>query len=260
MSSKLKEETMFETIIIRFSRHISFLTIAFFLLLWLPGQDALCKPQARNRGTVVIDPGHGGSDRGAVGPDGTYEKNMSLRLAMALKAGLENRYRVVLTRSGDYRTALSKRVELANSEQAVLFVSIHAGGGFARGGNILNVFYYEDKQFASLQADGSSAVSAAPAVPVQEEWRCSQQDYASKSRVLASRVSLAVKAGQVYDSVAVWGMPMELLSGAGMPAILVEAGNLANPVDEKQLNDPLFLEKLARAVVAGIDGFLKRDE
>ena len=199
MSSKLKEETMFKSIILRFNRQIVFLSAAFFILASLPGENAFCKPHAGIRGTVVIDPGHGGSDRGAVGPDGAYEKNMSLKLAMALKSRLDYRYRVVLTRSGDYSTTLSKRVELANSEKATLFISIHAGGGFARSGNTLNVFYYNDSRFAAFPEAEPKTVSMDSTGPTHGEWRSSQYDYASKSRVLASRVSLAVKTGQVYD-------------------------------------------------------------
>lgn len=260
MSSKLKEETMSDLILSRCNRFVILLAALFGFTSFFGGGSAWCKPRQWDRVAVVIDPGHGGGDRGAVGPDGSVEKNIALNLALALQSGFKEKYRVRLTRRGDYATALCRRAELANHEKAAVFISIHAGGSFARNGRAMNIFYYGgepvsgDAPFPGL---GETAPSA-PSGPVSDEWGFAQYKHASRSRVLASAVRESLHARKVCGKVSVGGAPLMVLSGADMPAILIEAGNLANPVDGKRLNDPLFLHELARGIVSGIDSFLKK--
>src|SRR5215831_8230604 len=89
---------------------------------------AMNAPPPRPRPFVMLDPGHGGKDPGAIGVSGTYEKHVALAAALELKRQLESgrRYRVELTRAGDQFIPLEERVAIAQHRGAALFVSMHA--------------------------------------------------------------------------------------------------------------------------------------
>ena len=76
---------------------------------------------------VVLDPGHGGHDTGAEGPDNSQEKNVTLKMATALATELKKEYKIEFTRTGDYGLDIPGRTNMANHMQADLFISIHTG-------------------------------------------------------------------------------------------------------------------------------------
>ena len=84
--------------------------------------DAKTSPFDKFKKTIVLDPGHGGRDSGAKGPDGSLEKTVSLSLAQLIKDQLEKRYKVVLTRTEDYWLDIPGRTDVANHLEADLFV------------------------------------------------------------------------------------------------------------------------------------------
>ena len=91
--------------------------------------------------TIVLDPGHGGYDKGAQGPDGTFEKNVTMEFARVLAAKLEKTYKVVLTRTDDYLVDSLKRTAMANHLHADLFISIHTGGSFLHHARGISFYY-----------------------------------------------------------------------------------------------------------------------
>ncbi len=102
---------------------------------------------------VVIDPGHGGNDTGAEGPDGTQEKMVALNLARLIADQLKTGCRVVLTRSDDYRLDISGRTAVANQSRADIFISLHTGGSFSRSISASTVYYYRQFIGSALIAE-----------------------------------------------------------------------------------------------------------
>ena len=121
------------------------------------------RPEARHKPLVMLDPGHGGKDPGAIGVSGTYEKHIALAAALELKSLLERggRYRVALTRARDEFIPLDQRVEIAQHLGASLFVSMHADAlpsHVVRGASVYTLSSSaSDEQTAVLAARENSA-------------------------------------------------------------------------------------------------------
>ena len=108
---------------------------------------------------IVIDPGHGGYDNGAQGPDETFEKNVSLTLARILAEELGNTYRVILTRTDDYWLDIPARTATANHVAADLFISIHTGGSYLHKASAMTLYYFKEVSGTTLsfETDPSTA-------------------------------------------------------------------------------------------------------
>lgn len=219
--------------------------------------------------TIVIDPGHGGSDTGAVGSKGIEEKTITLLLAQALRSRLEERLpvRVVLTRTDDAELPLDTRTALANQQKADLFISLHINsvhGPSARGA---------ETYFSSLQAsDARAAQSAAtenlagsdPAPSMGSEdgdplydlqlilWDLAQSHYLAESQRLATLVQEELNEALGLKDRGVKQAPFRVLLGAAMPAVLVECGFISNPEEEERLLDPAYRADLVDSLVRAV--------
>lgn len=206
--------------------------------------------------TIVLDPGHGGYDAGAGGPGGLKEKEVSLSLARAIKKRLPDHYTVVLTRTDDYLVDIEERTAIANHHNADLFVSIHVGGSFRHRASGLGTFYWSGEKsrgagYAGIATEAWDTEAESP------DWERIQQGYLLKSRTLATHVHKElIERLNIHDR-GCKGAPVYALAGANMPAILVEIGYITNPVEEKNLDNPSFLELIARGVSKGIIDFLQ---
>ncbi len=216
--------------------------------------------------TIVIDPGHGGADRGARGREGTEEKAIALRLAYRLKAALEGGLgvRVLLTRDGDRDVRIDERTSLANNNKADLFISLHANAAVSPLPAGAQVF--------TLAAEGYAAEtpgSAAPAVALPVfgggtrsieiiPWDTAQMRWIGDSERLAGLVHQELSTRVPMHPRALATAPLRVLIGANMPAVLVEAGFLSNADQEKTLAADAMhaqiVEALVRAIVAFRDG------
>lgn len=170
---------------------------------------------------VVLDPGHGGLDPGAVAEDGIYEKTLNLRLARQVKnfleaAGIE----VVLTRSTDGACpALIERAVIANEKSADLFVSLHANSDLHPSCEGIELYYYP----GSCQGEAIARIT---------------------KRVIDDKGTLA--------SCRVKPSSYLVLEKTAMPAVLVEAGYLSNATERMRLLDAFYRRQLAQAVAEGI--------
>lgn len=217
--------------------------------------------------TIVIDPGHGGAEVGAIGPSGTQEKDLSLALARALKTRLESRLpvKVVLTRTGDSHVPLDTRTAVANQNKADLFLSIHlnsAAGASARGA---------ETYFLSLQASDARAAQAAEAenqaaLPGDETadplydlhlilWDLAQSHHLAESQAIARLIQEELNGALGLRDRGVKQAPFRVLMGAAMPAVLVELGFLSNPEEEERLLDPSYRSELVGALVRAISRY-----
>jgi N-acetylmuramoyl-L-alanine amidase len=232
----------------------------------LPAAEPGVPPPANGQlRTIVLDPGHGGVETGAIGKAGTQEKELTLQLAVALKKRLEASLpaRVVLTRSADEQLPLPRRTAIANENRADLFVSIHLNS--SRGGNPTGAETY----FLSLTAsDRSAAESAARENPSgatetsEEEaaldlilWDLAQSQHLAESQRFATLVQEELNQALGLKDRGVKQAPFAVLIGATMPAVLVELGFLSNPEEEAKLKQPAYQEQLAAAVARAIERY-----
>ena len=194
--------------------------------------------------TVVIDPGHGGDDEGAKSAGGTREKDLALQMARRLKAAIESRMglRVLLTREGDDNVPIDRRTALANNNKADLFISLHANASFksdVRGAQVLalNSTDYVAEPGADtspglpvpMVGGGTRMIKAVP-------WDLAQLPVAERSSSIAAvLVRHLTERGVLLYTRPAAQLPLRVLVGANMPAVLLEMGFLTNAGDEKAL-------------------------
>lgn len=231
------------------------------------------RPASERLITIAIDPGHGGEDPGARGRSGTLEKNVTLSIAQKLKERIETEpnMRAVLTRDGDFFIPLHMRVEKARRVRADLFVSIHADA------------------FVKPSANGSSvfALSERGATSVAARWLAKQENDAD----LIGGVNLGIKdpylkqtlldlsqTASINDSLKLGKAVLQEMGGinrlhknyveqAGfavlkapdIPSILIETAFISNPDEERKLRDPVYQNKMADAIFAGIKRYFSKN-
>ncbi len=205
---------------------------------------------------IVLDPGHGGQDTGARGPNGTFEKTVSLKLARIMADELGKTYKVVLTRTDDYGPEISDRTAVANNVKADLFISLHTGGSFLHEARGLTLYYYK-KKAGSYVHDETNRLDSDENSSTKIPWNTIQFRHQTTSRVLAQFVLNRLKEQGIFLESGLKGASLVVLEGADMPAIAIETGYITNPVNEKELLDPVILKKITRGIHNGIDDFFK---
>lgn len=238
-------------------RLISWVLKILIALVWVGGNTAHGLDFKAQQGVIVIDPGHGGNDTGGKGPDGAFEKTVGLNLARILAVELGKGYRVILTRTDDYGMEVSKRTSAANHASADVFISIHTGGSFLHQANGLSLYFYKEPSGFALAAapDGSKPQ---PDVDTQIPWDNLQARHKTTSSVLANLIRNRINQRALFLKSQVQGAPLMVLSGADMPAVLLEVGYISNPAEEKALLDINTLTDIAKGVRDGIDDFFEK--
>jgi N-acetylmuramoyl-L-alanine amidase len=217
---------------------------------------------------VMLDPGHGGKDPGAIGVSGTYEKQVALATALELKRQLEagGRYRVELTRTKDVFIPLDGRVERAQQRNAALFVSMHA--------DALSDHSVRGASVYTLAQTASDAQTAALARTENSADRFSDQPWQGASpevsQILASLVRQETRVGSVRIARNLVGsldqdLPMlqnpdrhagfVVLKAADIPSVLVEMGFMSNSQDEAALRRVDHRQRVAQAMHRAVDAF-----
>jgi len=226
--------------------------MAGFFLTGIAG-NAIAKQQLFEayRRVIVIDPGHGGDEPGAVGPDSASEKAVTLNLAQLLAAELQREYKVALTRSDDSTLDLDQRTALANHHQADLFISIHTGGSFVHHTSGMAIYHYQDFSEAPPphKPDKNTPIL----------WDRAQTRHLAKSRELAGLIGTRLGRLEAVEERRIQGAPLLLLQAANMPAVLIEIGYLTNPAEGKKLSDQRFLTDLAREIRRAIDEYFEQE-
>jgi N-acetylmuramoyl-L-alanine amidase len=217
--------------------------------------------------TVVIDPGHGGKETGAIGPSGAAEKDLTLAISQALATRLQQSLRVqaVLTRSEDLDLGLDERSALANQYRADLFVSVHlnstARPSGARGAEtyFLSLLASDEGAAAAAAAEnltGANAGEEAGELDLQLLlWDLAQSQHLAASQRLATMIQEELNGQLDLRDRGVKQAPFRVLMGAAMPAVLVELGFLSNPEEEKRLREPAYRAELVETLVRAIGRF-----
>jgi N-acetylmuramoyl-L-alanine amidase len=223
--------------------------------------------------TIVLDPGHGGEDPGAIGRGGSYEKHVTLKVAQLLKAKIDAQpnMRSVLTRDGDFFVPLQQRVGKARRVQADLFVSVHADAFIkptARGSSVF-----------VLSENGATSSAA--------RWLAKKENDADliggvnlgvKDPYLARTLLDLSQTATINDSLKLGGAVLGELGRIGtlhkaqveqagfavlkapdIPSILVETAFISNPEEEARLNDDAYQDQLAEAILRGIKRYFAKN-
>ncbi len=208
--------------------------------------------------TIVIDPGHGGSDEGARGGD-LVEKELTLRLARLLRSKLQAALpvRILLTRDEDADLPLDTRAALANQLKAELFVSLHLNSSFGNRATGAETYFLnlEASDERALQAaeDANRAGGGDPLTDLQLIlWDMAQSRHLTASQRLASLIQEELNETLGLRDRGVKQAPFRVLMGAAMPAVLVELGFLSNPAEVERLQDPVYQNELAEALTRAL--------
>jgi N-acetylmuramoyl-L-alanine amidase len=218
---------------------------------------------------VVIDPGHGGKDRGALGQRGLAEKDLVLDISARLGRRLEKGgLRVVMTREDDTFVALERRTSVANDARGDLFISIHANSASSaepRGTETYFVSLESSDRSAhevakrENEAFGSAAASIGhsdPLLALLGDMIVSE--HVNESSEFAKMVEHEFIDVDAKRSRGVKQAPFVVLMGVQMPASLIEIGFLSNPQDERSLRSASHRDALVDAMVRAVQDFGKR--
>jgi N-acetylmuramoyl-L-alanine amidase len=218
--------------------------------------------------TIVIDPGHGGRDPGAIGKNGTQEKDITLDVAIKLKERLAalNGFNVLLTRKTDRTLSLAERVDFAKANSADIFISIHVNSLPQKSVNLIETFYFGPPlSFHSLRlAEEENKVSNFTVGELKTIVKdigntLKRQESASLAASIQKRLFLNMKDqdAQIVNS-GVKMAPFVVLSQIDVPSVLVEIACLSKAEEESKLALSGYREKVASYIQKGIVAYLEK--
>ncbi len=229
----------------------------------LPGIKPAVEPSGIR--TIVIDPGHGGKEVGAVGPGGLMEKDVTLAVSRKLSAALQSTInaRVVLTRDDDSVVSLDQRTAIANQYKADLFLSIHMNAAVVKGAKGSETYFLSleaSDELAKRAAETENASNPTPKTGPSPDlklilWDLAQQEYLQESSRFAQDIQEEMNGATGVQNRGVKQAPFKVLVGATMPAALVEVGFITNPDEEAKLKSGAFQDTMVDALVRAIQRY-----
>ncbi len=236
-------------------------------------QTSQTKSNVNRLVTIVVDPGHGGEDPGAVGRGGSYEKHVTLSVAKRLKAKLDAdpNMRSVLTRDDDFFIPLSQRVSKARRLQADLFVSIHADAFVKPTARGSSVFVLSERGATSsaarwlAQRENDADLIGGVNLDVRDPYLAKTLLDLSQTATISDSLKVAravlTELGQVntLHKADVEQAGFAVLKAPDIPSILVETAFISNPEEEKRLNDDAYQDRIADAILRGIKRYFAKN-
>ncbi|MBS4082166.1 MAG: N-acetylmuramoyl-L-alanine amidase [Rhizobiales bacterium] len=239
-----------------------------------PAKTAALRPQVKPQGSdtrplIVIDPGHGGPDSGAQAKTGDEEKEVVLDVGKRLRDQLlkTNRYRVVMTRDDDYYVPLDERVAIARTNNAALFISIHAdslskGAGEASGATIYTLSERASDSDAQKLADKENDsdkfagyLARQPDDIANILFDLAQRNTKNHSALFARTLVGSIKGAARLHKSPLRSAGFVVLKSPDVPSVLLELGYLSSPDDLKQMTSETWREKVSATVVVAIEKF-----
>jgi N-acetylmuramoyl-L-alanine amidase len=222
---------------------------------------------------IVIDPGHGGHDPGAVGPNKLYEKDVVLDIALKLRKILSKdpNVEVFLTRDKDIFIPLEQRTAIANSKNADLFVSVHANASPRKAAKGIETYFlnWTNDEEANKVAARENQISLKKMKKINEErdileiikGSLDRDNKRDESLKLANYIQLSMvnSLNRDYSHIVDLGVKQAMfyvLFGARMSSVLVEVSFISNPLEEKLLSTGDYREGLARSIAGGITSYV----
>jgi len=242
-----------------------------------PAEKATGKPETRPEVarliTIVLDPGHGGEDPGAIGRGGSHEKNVTLSVARRLKEKIDAtpNMRSVLTRDGDYFIPLNQRVQKARRVQADLFVSVHADAFIKPTARGSSVFVLSENGASSSAArwladkENSADLVGGVNLGVRDPYLArtlldlSQTATINDSLKLGKDVLGELGRINTLHKAHVEQAGFAVLKAPDIPSILIETAFISNPEEEKRLNDEAYQDRMAEAILKGIRRYFAKN-
>ena len=234
----------------------------------LPAQTRAARP-AGGKKIVMLDPGHGGIDSGAVGEEGSEEKHIVLEIAHNVRQQLSQHQHIEvrLTRESDHFIPLAQRVEIAHQHGADLFMSIHADGFTSPAANGASVFALSNRGASSAMArylsEKENAADKVGGIKVQSDNPYLQQvlfdlvqtDTIKNSLTLGSHILQQIRPVHHLHSQHTEQAAFAVLKSPSIPSVLVETSFITNPAEERLLGTTAFRQKIAGAIADGIVSF-----
>ena len=221
--------------------------------------------------TIVIDPGHGGKDPGAIGYYGLKEKTVVLDIAKRVKKIMKKKtnYKVILTREKDIYLSLEERTAIANTLNADLFISLHANASRRRGAMGVET-YFLDYTFSEEALEIAARENNAPFL-LKDDLQAilydlrKTNDY-NESILLANHVQKSLISSLDSTSLdsnyrkfmdrGAKAAPFYVLFGAEMPSVLIETLFISNRKEEKMLRNDRYKQRIAKAIFMGIQSYI----
>lgn len=235
-----------------------------------PDVSRSAKP-AKAKRVIVIDAGHGGVDPGATGVDGTYEKDLVLSLAKALRAALEatGKYTVIMSRDSDIFLSLKARVAVARRANADLFISLHADsapGSYVRGASVYTLSENaSDKEAEALaKAENQSDIIAGvdltnegdivTSILIDLAQRETKNNSVKFAQVLVPELQRAGEVTQKSHRFA----GFRVLKAPDVPSVLIEVGYLSSREDESVMTTNRWRKRMADSIARAVDRYFRQ--
>jgi N-acetylmuramoyl-L-alanine amidase len=214
--------------------------------------------------SVVIDPGHGGKDPGAIGGRlHIKERDLTLAVSKRLKNKLEeNGMKVIITRDTDTFIPLPKRADIANRSGADLFISVHINASRSRAMNGFECYYLSeatDDNARALEALENASIKLGEGAALEHSsgvdkalWDMTLTENRRESAALASYVCSAVESSSAARNRGIRTARFSVLKGTRMPAVLLEMGYISNRDEERRMTDDRYWDRMIDAVAQGI--------
>jgi N-acetylmuramoyl-L-alanine amidase len=214
---------------------------------------------------VVVDPGHGGKDPGAIGPNGEKEKDITLSMGKALAKRLRAEgFEVLLTRKGDTFISLEERTAFANRKKAGLFISVHVNANDRESLRGIETYFLNLTTDASAlkvadreNASGSKSMSDLQFI-IKDLMLNAKINESSRfaTSIQKSIISSLGRSGLLSKDHGVKQAPFCVLMGAQMPSILIETGFITNAAECRLLQKKSYQESLVNGIISGINMFI----
>ena len=273
--STLKTNTTSASTVVT-AKKTSFLSRIFHF--WSKSSSSVAIPTDKNKESlrdviIVIDPGHGGKDPGAQGSKGTKEKDVVLAIAKKLQGCLNDQkgYKAVLTRDADYFVNLHERLRIAHANKADIFLSLHADAykdSLIKG---TTVFALSHSHFGATSeaADwlanrenvselNSANLKSNTELHSQQLFNLVQKTSVKRSLLIGRAILSSLTTINNLHASHIEQADFVVLQSPDIPSLLIEVGFISDPNDEQRLNDPLFQEMFARAVVRGVTNYFAK--
>ncbi len=244
-----------------------------------PGADPLNKAkraEPRGKPVIVLDPGHGGVDPGAIGQGGTMEKEVALAFSRVFKRKLDEtgKFDVFLTRDEDVFIPLGERVDIAHHHNADLFISIHADAlperyaDIVRGATIYTLSEEASDEKARLVAAKENSADLIAGMQIDETQDevsmilldLMRRETNNFSLALSRTILTNLQGHIVLNNTPIRSANFRVLRAPDIPSVLMELGYLTNPEDEKLLKSAAWREEFAARLARAVEAFFTERE
>lgn len=230
--------------------------------------------EVKKKRVIVVDPGHGGEDPGAVSRKGTYEKNIVLSIAREIRSNINKiqGYRAVLTRDGDYYVSFNKRLQKARDLQASLFISVHADAARnpeAKGSSVYCLstgaasneaakLLAHNENLSDIFGGETDIESSNESNPII--MNMFQTNTINLSKIYAETLIRHLNSVNCLKYGIVQEAPFRVLKLPDIPAVLIETAYLSNPHEEKLLKKSDFQKNLALTISSSIEDYFSSSD